>query len=95
MNDIAGHVAFFGFISEMKEPTDYPKTMILLQSVDTSMYVVAAVVIYRYVGADVASPALGSAGHVMSKVAYGIAIPTVSIQFNPYYVKHLQELMRY
>ena len=74
----AGHVAFFGFISEMKTPHDYPKTMYLLQSIDTTMYLVAAVVIYRYCGPDVASPALGSAGHVMSKVAYGIALPTVS-----------------
>lgn len=42
------------------------------------MYVVAAVVIYRFGGADVASPALGSTSPIMSKIAYGIAIPTVS-----------------
>ena len=72
----------------MKVPTDYAKTMILLQTVDTSMYLVSAVVIYRYVGADVASPALGSAGHVMSKVAYGIAIPTVSDPIH-YYIRCL------
>lgn len=47
---VAGHVAFFGFISEMKIPTDYPKTLYLLQATDTSMYVVAAVVIYIYGG---------------------------------------------
>ncbi|KAH8689025.1 amino acid transporter [Talaromyces proteolyticus] len=75
----AGHVAFFGFISEMKKPTDYPKTLYMLQFTDTVMYLVAAVVIYRYAGKDVASPALGSTGHIMSKVAYGIAIPTIVI----------------
>lgn len=61
----------------MKVPEDYPKTLYLLQIVDTVMYAVTAVVIYRYAGKDVKSPALGSAGHIMSKVAYGIAIPTV------------------
>ncbi|KAL1967210.1 hypothetical protein VTN77DRAFT_3501 [Rasamsonia byssochlamydoides] len=75
----AGHVAFFGFISEMKVPTDYPKTLYMLQFTDTIMYLVAAVVIYRYGGKDVASPALGSTGPIMSKVAYGIAIPTIVI----------------
>lgn len=47
---VAGHVAFFGFISEMRIPTDYPKTLYMLQATDTSMYVVAAVVIYIYGG---------------------------------------------
>lgn len=61
----------------MKIPTDYPKALYLLQVTDITMYVVAAVVIYHYAGKDVASPALGSVGHIMSKVAYGIAIPTV------------------
>ena len=39
--DIAGHVAFFGFIAEMRVPEDYPKTMYLLQLIDTSMYLVS------------------------------------------------------
>lgn len=74
---LAGHVAFFGFISEMETPTDYPKTLYLLQVTDTSMYVIAAVVIYIYGGKDVASPALGSTKPITAKLAYGIAIPTV------------------
>lgn len=49
----------------------------MLQSIDVSLYVTAAVVIYYYVGDNVASPALGSAGPLLSKVAYGIALPTV------------------
>ncbi|CAG8885792.1 unnamed protein product [Penicillium egyptiacum] len=44
-----------------------------------TLYIVAAVVIYRYTGADVASPALGSAGLLISRIAYGIALPTVVI----------------
>ncbi|GLA34932.1 hypothetical protein AnigIFM63309_009117 [Aspergillus niger] len=75
----AGHVAFFGFISEMRTPTDYPKTLYMLQGIDTSMYTISAVVIYRYGGRDVASPALGSTSPLMSKIAYSIAIPTIVI----------------
>ena len=73
----AGHVAFFSFISELKEPKDYPKALCLLQASDTTMYVVAAIVIYWYAGNQVASPALDSASTVVKKIAYGVATPTV------------------
>jgi hypothetical protein len=73
----ASHVAFFAFISELREPRDFPKALALLQICDVTMYIVAALVIYRYAGKDVKSPALGSAGPIVTKVAYGIAIPTV------------------
>lgn len=63
----------------MQKPTDFPKTILLLQGVDVSLYVVAAVVIYRYGGENVVSPALGSISPLMSKIAYGIAIPTVCL----------------
>ena len=43
------------------------------------MYVIAAVVIYRYAGADVASPALGSTSPLLQKIAYGVAIPTIVV----------------
>jgi hypothetical protein len=49
----------------------------MLQICDITMYVVVGVVVYRYAGDKVSSPAIGSAGKVVSKVAYGIAIPTV------------------
>lgn len=77
--DLVAHVAFFGFISEMHDPRDFPKSLTMLQVVDTSLYIVTAMVIYRYAGPDVASPALSSAGPLMKKVAYGLAIPTVVI----------------
>jgi hypothetical protein len=64
-------------MAELKEPKDFPKALALLQTIDMSLYIVAAVVIYRYTGADVASPALGSAGPLVSKIAYGLALPTV------------------
>ncbi|KAF2661538.1 amino acid transporter [Lophiostoma macrostomum CBS 122681] len=73
----AGHVAFFSFISEFRDPSEFPKALYLLQTTDTLMYVVVAVVVYRYTGTHVASPALGSASRVVMKVAYGIALPTI------------------
>ncbi|EGE06609.1 N amino acid transport system protein [Trichophyton mentagrophytes] len=75
----AGHVAFFGFISELKEPAGYPKALYLLQGSNTTLYTVSAIVIYIYGGKDVASPALGSTGPILRKVAYGVAMPTIVI----------------
>ena len=74
----AGHVAFFSFISELKDPKEFPRALFLLQGTDTLMYIIVGVVVYRYAGADVSSPALGSTGPIVKKVAYGIALPTVS-----------------
>ncbi|PLB50692.1 hypothetical protein P170DRAFT_406070 [Aspergillus steynii IBT 23096] len=75
----SGHAAFFGLAAELKDPRDFPKALCLLQGVDLCLYLIAAVVIYRFGGADVASPALGSASPVVTKVAYGIALPTIII----------------
>ncbi|KAB8077464.1 transmembrane amino acid transporter protein-domain-containing protein [Aspergillus leporis] len=74
-----GHPAFFGFIAEMKNPKDFPKSLCMLQGFEIILYTVASAVIYRYAGDNVASPALGSAGPVVRKVAYGVAIPTIVI----------------
>lgn len=74
-----GHVAWISFISELKDPREFPKSLVLLQTVDISLYVIAAVVIYRYAGVDVTSPALSSNGPLVRKVAWGIALPTIVI----------------
>jgi amino acid permease len=75
----AGHVAFFSFISEFRDPREFPKALYLLQATNISMYLLVAIVVYRFGGANVASPALGSTGQTVMKVAYGIALPTVSL----------------
>jgi len=75
----AGHVAFFSFISELEKPEDYPKALCLLQIVDTTMYLIVAAVTYRFAGASVVSPALGSANPLFQKISYGVAIPTIVI----------------
>lgn len=64
-------------MTELEDYRDYPKSLALLQSIDICLYLVTAVVIYLYAGESVASPALSSAGAVVTKVAYGVALPTV------------------
>lgn len=75
----ACHVGFLSFISELKKPEEFPKSLVMLQVVDMSLYIIVAVVVYRYAGLDVTSPALGSTGHLVRKIAYGIALPTILI----------------
>lgn len=73
----AGHVAFFTLFSELKKLDDFPKALALLQLSEMILYIVAAIVIYAYVGPTVNSPALNSAGTLVRQVSYAIAIPTV------------------
>ncbi|KAF3760451.1 hypothetical protein M406DRAFT_93301 [Cryphonectria parasitica EP155] len=74
------HSCFFTVMSELKDKKDWPKALLALQILDTSLYLVSAIVIYIYVGPDVPSPALSAAGTtVVRKVIWGIALPTIVI----------------
>ncbi|KAK4106875.1 hypothetical protein N658DRAFT_555645 [Parathielavia hyrcaniae] len=76
----SGHSCFFSIMSELKEPRDWPKALLLLQVCDTVLYIVVSVVIYLYAGPAVPAPALSAAGSpVVRKVIWGIAIPTIVI----------------
>ncbi|KAK1594105.1 transmembrane amino acid transporter [Colletotrichum navitas] len=76
----SSHSCFFSVISEFKEPKDWPKALALLQIADTTLYLLAAIVIYVFVGSDVPSPALSAAGSkTMRKAIWGVAIPTIVI----------------
>ncbi|KAL1793804.1 hypothetical protein ACET3X_007225 [Alternaria dauci] len=70
-----GIPAYFNVVSEMKDHKDYFKALSLCQAVMTSIYIAIGVVVYYYCGSYVASPALGSAGVLMKKVCYGLALP--------------------
>lgn len=65
-------------MAELEDPREFPKALALLQAVNISLYTIIALVVYRYAGDSVASPALGSTGPFISKIAYGIALPTVA-----------------
>ncbi|KAJ3545403.1 hypothetical protein NM208_g2516 [Fusarium decemcellulare] len=76
----SSHSCFFSVISEFKKPEDWPKALALLQIVDITLYLLAAIVIYVFVGPNVPSPALSAAGSItMRKAIWGIAIPTIVI----------------
>ncbi|KAI5301407.1 hypothetical protein KEM55_001752, partial [Ascosphaera atra] len=69
----------FAFMDEMHTPEDYKKSIITLGSVEIFIYTVTGALIYRFVGRDVQSPALLSAGDTVSRVAFGVALPVIFI----------------
>ena len=75
----AGHFMFFILISEMKHPTHAMRAAWVLQTFATGFYVVFAVILYIYIGAEVESPAFTSLPVKWQKAAYGIAIPNFLI----------------
>jgi hypothetical protein len=80
---LVAHVTFFGLISETQDPRFFPRSLAMLQITDTVLYLVAGLVIYRFAGEGVESPAPSSAGPLMKKICYGLAIPTVRASIRP------------
>ncbi|KAB8203954.1 transmembrane amino acid transporter protein-domain-containing protein [Aspergillus parasiticus] len=71
----SGTSAFFAIVAEMRDPRHYARSLTICQTIVTGTYLSIGVVVYYFCGSYVASPALGSAGVLMKKVTYGIAIP--------------------
>lgn len=67
--------AFFSVSAEMKEPRKFTRALIVGQGVIVATCIICASIIYAKVGQHLANPALGSAGPLIKKVAYGIAFP--------------------
>ncbi|KAI0133958.1 amino acid transporter-like protein [Xylariales sp. AK1849] len=72
-------VCQFSFMDEMHTPKDYVKSIWALGLIEIAIYTLTGALIYAFVGADVGSPALLSAGSLMSKVAFGLALPVIFI----------------
>ncbi|OJJ54274.1 hypothetical protein ASPSYDRAFT_161130 [Aspergillus sydowii CBS 593.65] len=70
-----GTPAFFSIAAEMRDPREFNKALMVCQSIVTATYVIVGIIVYYYAGSYVASPALGTAGPLVKKVAYGIALP--------------------
>lgn len=70
----AGTGAFFPIAAEMRDPRYYTRALLLCQGVVTSVYVAVGVIVYYFCGSYVSSPALGSAGPLVKKVAYGLGL---------------------
>ncbi|KAK7698662.1 hypothetical protein SLS64_012273 [Diaporthe eres] len=75
----SGHLAWVSFISELRDPREFPKALLVQQAFMMVAYLVVSIVIYRYGGDNVASPALGSTSKTVAKVAWGVALPTIII----------------
>lgn len=69
----------FSFMDEMHTPKDYIKSVLVLGNLEIIIYTVTGATIYAFVGQDVKSPALLSAGNVLSRVTFGVALPVIFI----------------
>jgi len=72
-------VCQFSFMSEMHTPKDYVKSIWALGLIEIFIYTITGALVYAFVGADVKSPALLSAGDTVSRIAFGIALPVIFI----------------
>lgn len=72
-------VCQFSFMDEMHTPSDYVKSIWALGIIEIVIYTLTGALIYAFVGVDVKSPALLSAGTTVSKIAFGIALPVIYI----------------
>ncbi|KAJ4371153.1 hypothetical protein N0V83_004369 [Neocucurbitaria cava] len=72
-------VCQFSFMSEMHTPKDYVKSIWALGLIEIFIYTMTGALIYAFVGQDVSSPALLSAGDTVSRIAFGIALPVIFI----------------
>lgn len=66
-------------MDEMHTPQDYVKSIWALGIIEIFIYTLTGALIYAFVGTDVESPALLSAGTTMAKVAFGVALPVIFI----------------
>ncbi|RAH81526.1 putative amino acid transporter [Aspergillus japonicus CBS 114.51] len=67
--------AYFQLAAEMRDPRFFTRALVVSQTCSTVLYLVVGIVVYYYCGSYVSSPALGSAGPLIKKIAYGIALP--------------------
>lgn len=75
----AGVPAYFSIASEMRNPRHYNYSLALCRSVAIGVYLIIGIIVYYYCGSFVASPALGSAGVLMKKIAYGLSLPGLCV----------------
>jgi len=69
----------FSFMDELHTVTDFPKAIYWLGSIEIFIYTITGAMIYAFVGDEVQSPALLSAGFTMSRIVFGLALPVIFI----------------
>lgn len=75
----SGSSMYLPIISEMRSPRDYHKAAYVAGFLVGALYLSLSLVIYRYCGVWLTSPAFGSAGQLFKKISYGIALPGLVI----------------
>jgi hypothetical protein len=66
-------------MDEMHTPADYIKSIWSLGLIEIVIYTLTGSLVYVFVGSGVESPALLSASHLISRIAFGVAIPVIFI----------------
>ncbi|KAL0931495.1 amino acid transporter [Colletotrichum truncatum] len=69
----------FSFMDEMHTPNDYMKSIWASGFIQIAIYTLTGALCYAFVGPTVQSPALLSAGPLISKIAFGVALPVIFI----------------
>ncbi|KAI1061078.1 hypothetical protein LB507_009996 [Fusarium sp. FIESC RH6] len=69
----------FSFMDEMHTPTDYMKSIYASCFMQITIYTLTGALCYAFIGPSVQSPALLSAGPLVSKIAFGVALPVIFI----------------
>ena len=72
-------VCQFSFMAEMHTPRDYVKSIWVLGLIEIFIYTLTGAIIYSFVGNGVNSPAILSSSPLMSRVAFGLALPVIFI----------------
>ncbi|KAK1854439.1 amino acid transporter [Colletotrichum chrysophilum] len=72
---VGASATFFSISAEMKHPEKFTRALICGQAFIVATCVAIATIVYAKIGQYLASPALGSAGPLIKKVSYGIALP--------------------
>ncbi|KAH0040861.1 amino acid transporter, partial [Aureobasidium melanogenum] len=75
----SGSSMFLPVISEMRRPQDYRKACLWAGLIVGAMYLTFSLVIYRWCGSWLSTPAFGSAGPLFKKISYGISLPGLII----------------
>lgn len=72
-------VCQYSFMAEMHTPRDYVKSIWALGLIEIFIYTLTGAIIYSFVGSNVSSPAILSGSKMVSRVAFGIALPVIFI----------------
>ncbi|OQE39985.1 hypothetical protein PENCOP_c006G05007 [Penicillium coprophilum] len=66
---------FFSVVAEMKQPELFTRSLVYGQSFIVMTNIAISSIMYGKVGQYLANPALGSAGSLIKKISYGVALP--------------------